>query len=188
LLTAILPELATEQTDADRWQIRLRSLESLPARSGFPLVLAMLLDSLTPKIVKSITTRLKLANDERDRILWLVTNQRALMDLSSTPLHVLKPLLVHPGIDDLLALTHAQAAARGEVAGGAIIAQTMLQTIPREYLDPPVLITGDDLTARGMKPGPLFKRLLDAVRNAQLDEQIHSFDEANRLVDSLVGE
>jgi len=36
-------------------------------------------------------------------------------------------------------------------------------------LDPPPLLTGDDLKALGLPPGPLFKRVLDAVRERQLD-------------------
>ncbi|MFI5378009.1 MAG: CCA tRNA nucleotidyltransferase [Tepidisphaerales bacterium] len=34
---------------------------------------------------------------------------------------------------------------------------------------PPPLITGDDLTAAGMMPGPMFKRILDTVYDAQLE-------------------
>ena len=33
-----------------------------------------------------------------------------------------------------------------------------------EEIDPVPLITGDDLTALGLAPGPIYKRLLDAVR------------------------
>lgn len=39
---------------------------------------------------------------------------------------------------------------------------------------PPPLVTGDDLTAAGLKPGPLFKRVLDAVYDAQLEGRIGS--------------
>ena len=40
---------------------------------------------------------------------------------------------------------------------------------PTDDLNPPPLLTGHDLTRRGLEPGPLFKTLLDAVREAQLD-------------------
>jgi len=43
---------------------------------------------------------------------------------------------------------------------------------------PPPLLNGDHLTAAGMKPGPLFKRLLDAAYDAQLEGKISTLEEA----------
>lgn len=49
---------------------------------------------------------------------------------------------------------------------------------------PPPLITGDDLLAIGMAPGPAFKRILDAVYDAQLEHRITTRDEAMALARS----
>jgi poly(A) polymerase len=46
---------------------------------------------------------------------------------------------------------------------------------------PPPLITGDDLTAAGLKPGPVFKRVLDEVYDAQLEGRVTSKDDALRM-------
>ena len=46
---------------------------------------------------------------------------------------------------------------------------------------PPPLITGDDLTAAGLKPGPVFKRVLDEVYDAQLEDRVTSKDDALRM-------
>jgi hypothetical protein len=46
---------------------------------------------------------------------------------------------------------------------------------------PPPLITGDDLTAAGLRPGPVFKRVLDAVYDAQLEGRVGSKDQAMAL-------
>ncbi|CAA9419503.1 MAG: CCA tRNA nucleotidyltransferase [uncultured Phycisphaerae bacterium] len=46
---------------------------------------------------------------------------------------------------------------------------------------PPPLITGDDLTASGLRPGPVFKRVLDAVYDAQLEGRLTSREEAMAL-------
>ena len=43
---------------------------------------------------------------------------------------------------------------------------------------PPLLINGHDLIAMGLKPGPIFKKLLDRVRSLQLDEKISTREEA----------
>ncbi|HEV7298581.1 MAG TPA: CCA tRNA nucleotidyltransferase [Tepidisphaeraceae bacterium] len=46
---------------------------------------------------------------------------------------------------------------------------------------PPPLVTGDDLAAAGMRPGPAFKRILDSVYDAQLEDRVKSKDEALEL-------
>ena len=60
-----------------------------------------------------------------------------------------------------------------------------LQEVPSEELDPPPLITGDDLLGLNLKPGPRFKELLQAVRNAQLDGTIKTREQAIAFVDQL---
>jgi poly(A) polymerase len=47
------------------------------------------------------------------------------------------------------------------------------------------LVTGDDLTAAGMQPGPVFKRVLDAVYDAQLEARVTTKEEAMRLAMEL---
>ena len=40
---------------------------------------------------------------------------------------------------------------------------------------------GDDLTAAGLTPGPLFKRVLDAVYDAQLEDRVSTPEQALAL-------
>jgi poly(A) polymerase len=46
-------------------------------------------------------------------------------------------------------------------------------------------LTGDDLIALGLKPGPRFKAILYNVEEAQLDGTIHTHEEAVRLAQTL---
>lgn len=46
---------------------------------------------------------------------------------------------------------------------------------------PPPLLTGDELVAAGFKPGPGFKRVLDAVYDAQLEGRVESREQAMNL-------
>ena len=50
---------------------------------------------------------------------------------------------------------------------------------------PAPLITGDDLVAMGMKPGPLFRRILEAVYDAQLEGRVGTRAEAMEMAESL---
>jgi tRNA nucleotidyltransferase (CCA-adding enzyme) len=46
--------------------------------------------------------------------------------------------------------------------------------------------TGDDLRARGVPPGPIYARILTALRNAWLDEDISSVDQESELLEKLL--
>ena len=57
-----------------------------------------------------------------------------------------------------------------------------------EPLNPPPLLTGDDLIRHGVRPGPSYRVLLNRVRDAQLDAEIQTGDDALALVDRLLKE
>ena len=59
---------------------------------------------------------------------------------------------------------------------------------PRDVLDPPPLVTGDDLLALGIPSGPLYKTLLRCVRAAQLDGEIRTKAEALAMATERSGE
>ncbi len=50
---------------------------------------------------------------------------------------------------------------------------------------PPPLLTGDDLVARDHPPGPAFKRILDAVYDAQLEDRIQTPAQAVDLAEAM---
>jgi hypothetical protein len=56
-----------------------------------------------------------------------------------------------------------------------------LEDLSRGDVAPPPLITGDDLTAAGLQPGPVFKRVLDSVYDAQLEVRVTTREEAMEL-------
>ena len=58
-----------------------------------------------------------------------------------------------------------------------------LEHQPTGPINPPPLVTGHDLVRHGLKPGPRFAVLLERVREAQLEGQIHSKREALEWVD-----
>ncbi|HMC11951.1 MAG TPA: hypothetical protein VKH44_11700 [Pirellulaceae bacterium] len=52
-------------------------------------------------------------------------------------------------------------------------------------LNPSPLITGEDLKQLGIPPGPAYRELLEAVRDAQLERQISTREDAMLLVNNL---
>ena len=160
-----------------------RVLDALTGPVSFPLAFAAVLHELGPKVVADIARRLRLSNAEADRLVWLVANRRLLCDAPAMRPSRLYPILVHPGIGDLLALHRAIDRAD---ADHVWYCELVLRETPAGVLNPPPLLTGDDLRAVGLTPGPAFKRLLDAVRAAQLDGEVRTRGEAEGLVHRLV--
>lgn len=63
-----------------------------------------------------------------------------------------------------------------------------LNEVPAAQLRPERLVTGDDLVQLGFTPGPLFKKLLEAVETAQLEGQVTDQASAFALVRKLAVE
>jgi poly(A) polymerase len=63
--------------------------------------------------------------------------------------------------------------------------ESRLRDLAQTEFAPPPLITGDDLVAAGYAPGPAFKRVLDAVYDAQLEDRIQTQAEAMTLAKQL---
>ena len=58
-----------------------------------------------------------------------------------------------------------------------------IENLAPEEVRPQPLIGGDDLIAAGYKPGPLFKKALEAVEDAQLDGRLSSKEDALLFVE-----
>jgi poly(A) polymerase len=184
-------------------------LDKLGEAPSFPLALATLLHDVgkprtvgrTPdrytfhyhehvgaRLADEISLRLKLSNAERERIVWLVEKHQYLCDAKQMKTSKLKVMLNHPGIAELLALHRADALAWGRSAEHVDYCEFLLRVWTPEDLHPQPVITGHDLAKRGLPPGPLFKKLLDAVYEAQLDGTVKTVEQAWELIDRLLRE
>ncbi|MBC7818017.1 MAG: CCA tRNA nucleotidyltransferase [Planctomycetaceae bacterium] len=137
---------------------------------SFELAFTMLIRKVTN--VEAICRRLKLSNDELEKTAWLVRQQDALREADKLSLSRLKRLLSHPFRDDLLALTRATLLAEQADLQPVLFCEKFLETTPPDVLNPPPLVTGNDLIELGLQPGPRFKQLLDEVRDAQLNLEL----------------
>ncbi|HZU39069.1 MAG TPA: CCA tRNA nucleotidyltransferase [Gemmataceae bacterium] len=218
LVKPILPELLEMKdlpygppgaATGDLWQHTLIVLDLLGPGPSFPLAFAALLHDVgkrralgrTPnrytfhghehigcRMASEIGHRLKLSNAERERIEWLVDKHQQLCDARRMRTSKLKKLLANPGIEELLALHRADAEASGRSTDHVTYCEQLLREWSEVDLNPPPLLTGHDLARMGLEPGPLFKELLDAVREAQLDGTITGPKQAMELIERLLRE
>ncbi|MFO0969218.1 MAG: CCA tRNA nucleotidyltransferase [Gemmataceae bacterium] len=204
-----LPQGLPDAPRGDLWDHVMEVLRGLGPDVSFPLALAALLHDVgkprtlgrTPerytfyyhehvgaRLADDIGRRLKLSNAERERVVWLVEKHQILADAKEMRTSKLKTILNHPGIRELLTLHRADAVASGKSAEHVDYCEFLLREWTPEDLNPPPLISGHDLTRRGLPPGPQFKVLLDAVREAQLDGTVRNTKQAFELVERLLAE
>ena len=175
LLGCVFPEIPA---GAD--SVAVMRLERLPDSASAMVALAVLLvDVAHPR---SVCERLKLSNRERDEVAWLVCSHSALDGAPTQPRSQLFPVLADRSRDGLLELVDAIERADGRESSEVAWCRGLLETVSDHELDPRPLVTGDDLQAIGLSPGPLFKTLLDSVRAAQLDREVRDRDEALAMV------
>lgn len=134
------------------------------------------------QIAEDLCIRLKMSNEERTRIAWLISNCKSLQNAKTLRMSRLKPLLIHPGIQELIALHRANAQANNQSEESLRYCEQLLAEFGPEQLDPAPLVTGYDLKQLNINPGPVYKRLLDSVRELQLDNQIQTRDEAISVI------
>jgi len=187
LLNVVLPEVAVLDDNSEeggpRWCEALRTLAEI-AGDGFPLILATLLyqnQSGISTTVAAVRDRLRLSNKETDSTAWLLEHIDDVAEAREMAWPQLQRLLTSEAIDDLLSLREAIASP----SDAALVFCREKLALPPDVLDPRPLLTGDDLVAHGMAPGKHFQRLLEQVRDAQLEEKIATKEEALLLVDQL---
>ncbi len=151
-------------------------LAALPGVCRAEVALAALLES--PADALAVTNRLKLSLGERDLLQYLTRERPLILGAESRRLSELKPVLADPMRSELLTLCRAEAEGRDLKPAGVQRCESLVRDLPQAELDPPPLLTGDDLRAAGYAPGPAFKRALSAVRRAQLDLELDSAEAA----------
>jgi poly(A) polymerase len=164
-----------------------RLLGRLPAEASFELAMAAMLADRALEEIHSIGRALTLSNEQRERTAWLVEHQADLDEPQKLPLSALKRLMAHPAFEWLCQLAVARADEKESEALAAALAER-LATIAPESVEPPPLVTGDDLLARGVPQGPVYREILEALYTQQLDEKIRSREQALAVLEQMVRE
>jgi poly(A) polymerase len=116
---------------------------------------------------------LVLSNDESAALeAALAVRPRLVAEWTSAGVARRKRLAASPGF----AAARALLAAEGNPLAAAIASD--LAPLAAEGIAPPPFVTGDDLVALGMRPGPRFRTLLDGAYDRQLDGTVRSRGEA----------
>jgi poly(A) polymerase len=185
LFAHVLPEVSNlSKVALDETSRVLASLKNPSISVALAAALCFVLAAPDSQLPAHIGRRLRYTNKEIDRTAWLLVNEPLIAQSSQLPWPKLQRLLTNDGAFELLALYEA-------IAGPddpAIAYCRERLAWPAERLNPRPLVDGSALIHHGLTPGPHFSDLLDQVRDAQLNGEIKSRDEALAFVDRLRAE
>jgi len=133
-----------------------------------------------------ILRRLRFSAADRDAIVDVVSNHMTFKDVKAMRLSTLKRLLARSTFDDELALHRADCAASHGKLGNVRFLQRCRREFSQEEIRPVRLVSGRDLIAMGLKPGPHFGEILRAVEEAQLDGKLQNREQVLAFVRKII--
>lgn len=135
------------------------------------------------KMAEAICRRLRFSNDDTEQILALVDNHMRFGDVQRMKASTFKKFIRIPRFDEHLELHRLDCESSHRSMRMYDFTREQMANLPPEQVRPTPLLSGDDLIASGYKPGPLFKEILGAVEDAQLDGRLGNREEALRFVE-----
>jgi poly(A) polymerase len=134
------------------------------------------------EMAQAICARLRLSTRETERVVELVRHHLRFKDFPRMRRSTQLRFLRMEGFEEHLELHRLDClASHGDLKNYELARQILAQT-PREVIKPAPLLDGNDLIAQGYTPGPLFKEILQAVEDAQLEGKLHTREDALRVV------
>ncbi len=208
LLPEILPEIAAmkgvEQPaefhpEGDVFKHTKLMLDTLPANPSIVLAFAVLLhdvgkpptfvrapdrirfnehDRIGAEMAETILRRLRFSNDEIEKIALCVREHMKFQFVKEMRQAKLKRLMARETFPDELELHRIDCASSHRNLENYEFLKAKAAEMPPEVLKPQPLLTGHDLLALGVKPGPLVGQILREVEELQLEERLKTSAEA----------
>ena len=142
-------------------------------------------DQVGADMAIEIMTRLRFSNEEIDKVVEAIRNHMVFKDTPNMRPAKLRRFMGRQNFPLELELHRVDCLG----SHGDLQTYDLLVNKQREFenepIIPPPLLTGRDLIALGLKPGPRFGEILEAVQTAQLDGEIKDRAGALQLLQTL---
>ncbi|MBM3450602.1 MAG: CCA tRNA nucleotidyltransferase, partial [Armatimonadetes bacterium] len=130
-------------------------------------------DEVGATIARDVCRRLRFSQRDTDRVVALVGEHMRFAKLPSMREGKRLQFFARPDFHDHLALHRADCLASHQDLDIWEWVRATRGALTQAELAPPRLVTGDDLVALGLRPGPAFSEILEEVREAQLEGRVH---------------
>lgn len=133
-------------------------------------------------MAKDVLLRLKSSRSLINRVYECIDNHMNFINVTRMRLSTLKKFLSRPTFKDELELHRADClASHGNIENFEFLKKKKKE-IDKINLRPEPLIKGKDLIELGFEPGPLLGKILNRTYELQLDEKIHTSEEAKAWI------
>lgn len=136
------------------------------------------------RFVHAMRQALRISNDEAGELRQIVASLRGVLEERPVGLAQAKRFLAQPTSDAARQLLRALGAVGYKTAEIEEL-ERQLAEVAKSEVQPTPLLSGDELTRAGWRPGPIFKKVLEQVYDAQLEGEIATADEAMELAQRL---
>jgi poly(A) polymerase len=175
-------------------------LEMLPEEVSLPLVFSVLFhdvakpptaivdeegrirfnghDRVGAEMTEGIMERLRFSRAEIDATVEAVRQHMVFKDVPNMRVAKLKRFMARPTFHDELELHRVDCASSHAMMDNYEFLLKKKEEFANEPIIPPPLVRGEDLIAMGMKPGPKFGEILEAVETRQLEGGVKNREEA----------
>lgn len=179
LIAHLVQNWSPTEADGDRIARTLSHLPSTALQAH--LILAAMFRADPPATIEERGRSMRLSNHLVSVTRWLLKSLAALQRSEPPDLADLKMLMAGADWNALVQLYRADRLAGGLVLSPVETLTVRAAAIPAASVAPPPLLSGDDLSAMNMTPGPRFGRVLNAIYRAQLNEELHTAEQAREL-------
>ncbi|HEV2804065.1 MAG TPA: CCA tRNA nucleotidyltransferase [Chthoniobacterales bacterium] len=172
----------------------------LPAEASLPLVFSVLFhdvakpvtamvddagrirfnghDRVGAEMTETIMERLRFSRAEIDATVEAVRQHMVFKDVPNMRVAKLKRFMARPTFEDELELHRVDCASSHAMLDNYEFLLRKKEELASEPIIPPPLVRGEDLIALGLKPGPKFGEILEAVETRQLEGALKNREEA----------
>ena len=126
-------------------------------------------DRIGAAMTESIMERLRFSRVEIDAVVEMVRQHMVFKDVPKMRVAKLKRFMARPTFEEELELHRVDCASSHKMMDNYEFLLQKREEFANEPIIPPPLVRGDDLIALGMKPGPAFGEILEAVETRQLE-------------------
>jgi poly(A) polymerase len=135
-------------------------------------------DRIGAEMTEEIMDRLRFSRAEIDATVEMVRQHMVFKDVPKMRVAKLKRFMARPTFVEELELHRVDCASSHGMMDNYDFLRQKKEEFANEPIIPPPLVRGDDLIALGLKPGPEFGEILEAVETQQLEGTLRGREEA----------
>src|SRR5205809_3758034 len=135
-------------------------------------------DRIGAAMTEAIMRRLRFSGAEIEATVEMVRQHMVFKDVPKMRVAKLKRFMARPTFGEELQLHRVDCASSHGMMDNYEFLLRKREEFANEPIIPPPLVRGDDLIALGLKPGPKFREILEAVETRQLEGTLRTREEA----------